>query len=155
EISHLYLNRLTKGIGLKLCLAFAQPYPVNKVQDFLFRGKEMSEKHIKFLMYRLEIKDFKTPWLPDVAISDSTTKTFSDKLIMFLMSQLMASGLGNYATAGAASQRSDLMVNYQRLSLEVSKIAKSGADIMIDHNWLEQPPGTKDRQKLAKNKEKG
>src|SRR5699024_12795419 len=98
---------------------------------------------------------FRSPQLPDVAISDSTTKTFSDKLIMFLTSQLMASGLGNYATAGAASQRSDLMVNYQRLSLEVSKLAKSGADIMIDHNWLEPPPGTKDRQKLAKNKEKG
>jgi len=155
EISHLYLNTMTNAIGIKLCLAFAQTSPVNKVQDFLIRGKEISQKHNKIFMDTLANNDIETPQLPDVAISDSTTKTFSDKLIMFLMSQLMASGLGNYATAGAASQRSDLMVNYQRLSLEVSKLAKSGANIMIDHNWLEQPPGTKDRQKLAKNKEKG
>lgn len=155
EISHLYLNTMTNTIGIKLCLAFAQTSSLKKVQDFMIRGKEISQKHNKIFMDILANNDIETPQLPDVAISDSTTKTFSDKLMMFLMSQLMASGLGNYATSGAASQRSDLMVNYQRLSLEVSKLAKSGADIMIDHNWLEQPPGTKDRQKLAKNKEKG
>src|SRR5699024_6249711 len=118
-------------------------------------GNEISQKHNKIFMDTLENNDIETPQLTDVAIRDSTTKTFSDKLIMFQMSQLMASGLGNYATAVAASQRSELMFNYQRLSLEVSMLAKSGADIMFDHNWLEHPPGTKDRQKLAKNKEKG
>src|SRR5699024_10958647 len=151
----LYLNTMTNAIGIKLCLTFAQTSPVNKVQDFLIREKEIFKKHNKIFMNTLSNKDIQTAQLTDVAISYATSKTFTDKLIMFLMSQLMASGLGNYATAGAASQRSDLMVNYQRLSLEVSKLAKSGADIMIDHNWLEQPPGTKDRQKLAKNKEKG
>src|SRR5699024_5290737 len=99
--------------------------------------------------------DIETPQLPDVAISDSTTKTFSDKLIMFLMSQLMASGLGSYATTRAASQRSDLMVNYQRLSLEESKLGKRGAHKMIEQNCPEQTTGKKDRQILANNKEKG
>src|SRR5699024_9528769 len=89
------------------------------------------------------------------AISDSTTKTFSDKLIMFLMSQLMASGLGNYATAGAASQRSDLIVNYQRLSLQVSKLAKSVADIMIEHDWREHPRGTLEGHIVAKHRDYG
>jgi len=37
--------------------------------------------------------------------------------------------------------------------MDVSRLAKSGADIMIKHNWLEQPPGIKDREKLARNKQ--
>ncbi|SFM13594.1 Protein of unknown function [Gracilibacillus orientalis] len=91
--------------------------------------------------------------MPDFGVSDSTTQTFSDKLMMFHMSLIVSAGVGNYATAAAASQRSDLMVDYERLSLEVSRLAKSGADIMIKNNWFEQPPGTKDREKLARNKE--
>src|SRR5699024_7547511 len=119
----------------------------------MLRSKEVSQKHIKVFADTLLNNDIETPHLPDVSVSNSTTQTFSDKLMMFHMSLLMAAGIGNYATAGAASQRSDLMLNYERLSLEVMRLAKSGADIMIKHDWLEQPPGTKDREKLAKNKE--
>jgi len=61
----------------------------------------------------------------------------------------------NYSTAAAASQRSDLMINYERLSLEVTRLAKSGSDVMIKHGWLEQPPGVKDPEKLARDKLKG
>ncbi|WP_163583098.1 DUF3231 family protein [Gracilibacillus saliphilus] len=154
EISHLYMNIETNTIGLKLCLSFAQTSPTKEVQDFMLRAKKVSQKHIKVFTDTLLENDIDVPEVPDLAISDSTTKTFSDKLIMFHMSLLMSAGIGNYATAAAASQRSDLMVDYERLSLEVSKLAKSGADIMIENNWLEQPPGTKDREKLARNKEK-
>lgn len=154
EISHLYLNTMTNTIGIKLCLAFAQTSPYKEVQDFLLRSKEVSQKHSKIFIDTLLKDEIETPQLPDVAISDSTTQTFSDKLIMFLLSLLIASGIGNYATAAAASQRSDLAINYERLSLEVSRLAKSGTDIMIKHNWLEQVPGIKDREKLARNKEK-
>jgi hypothetical protein len=70
--------------------------------------------------------------------------------MMFHMSLISSAGIGNYAAAGAASQRSDLMANYERLSLEVARLAKSGADIMIKHKWLEQPPGVKDREQLAR-----
>lgn len=71
-------------------------------------------------------------FLPDLSISHSTTQTFSDKLIMSHMSLLSASGIGNYATAAAASQRNDLAMNYERLSVEIAAFAKSGADIMIN-----------------------
>ena len=154
EISHLYMNIMTNAIGVKLCLAFAQTSPSETVQDFMLRAKEVSQKHVKIFADTLTKNDIDAVQAPDIAISDSTTQTFSDKLIMFHMSLLISAGIGNYATAGAASQRSDLTINYERLSLEVARIAKSGADIMIDNNWLEQPPGTNNRDKLARNKGK-
>ncbi|QQK74885.1 DUF3231 family protein [Salicibibacter cibarius] len=155
EISHLYMNVLTNSIGMKLCIAFAQSSTHKEVQDFMLRGKDISKKHMKIFTDKLLEDEIEASHLPDVGVSDSTTPTFSDKLMMFLMSLLISSGVGNYATAAAASQRSDLVTDYERLSLENAKFAKSGADIMIKHQWLEQPPGTKDRDKLAKNKQEG
>ncbi|SDJ01456.1 DUF3231 family protein [Natribacillus halophilus] len=152
EISHLYINTLTNSIGMKLCIAFAQSSPRKEVQDFMLRGKDISKKHIKIFVDILLEDEIEAPSVPDVGVSDSTTPPFSDKLMMFHMSLLISSGIGNYATAAAASQRSDLVTDYERLSLESAKLAKSGADIMIKHQWLEQPPGAKDREKLAKNK---
>jgi Protein of unknown function (DUF3231) len=153
EISHLYMNVLTNSMGVKLSIGFAQTSPSKEIQDYMLRGKEISSKHIQIFADILLANDLATPRLPDVSVSNSTTKTFSDKLMMFHMSLLSAAGTGNYATAAAASQRSDLALNYERLSLEIAQYAKSGADIMIKHNWLEQPPGTKDREKLARKKE--
>ncbi|MGG1369498.1 DUF3231 family protein [Priestia megaterium] len=153
EISHLYMNVLTNSMGVKLSISFAQTSPSKEIQDYMLRGKDISNKHIQIFADILLENDLATPRLPDVSISNSTTKTFSDKLMMFHMSLLSAAGTGNYATAAAASQRSDLALNYERLSLEIAQYAKSGADIMIKHNWLEQPPGTKDREKLARKKE--
>ncbi|WP_087974639.1 DUF3231 family protein [Oceanobacillus rekensis] len=154
EISHLYTNIMTNVIGVKLCLAFAQTSPNKTVQDYLLRGKEISQKHIKIFVDTLMKENLDATQAADVAISDSTTQTFSDKLIMFHMSVLISAGIGNYAMAGAVSQRSDLMINYERLSIETARLAKSGADIMIDNNWLEQSPGIIDREKLARNKGK-
>lgn len=152
EISHLYLNTTTNSVGMKLCLAFAQSSPTKDVQDFMLRGNKISKKHIQIFADTLLKDNIEPPHLPDAAVSNSTTQVFSDKLMMFHMSLITSSGIGNYATAASASQRSDLMLNYERLSLEVARLAKSGADIMIKNNWLEQPPGTKNREKLAKNK---
>ncbi|ASK63881.1 hypothetical protein CFK37_17810 [Virgibacillus phasianinus] len=155
EISYLYMNVMTNSVGSKLCIAFAQTSPIKDVQEFMLRGKQISQKHIQIFVSKLLKDDIQTPQAPDVSVSNSTTKTFSDKLMMFHMSLISASGIGNYSTASSASQRSDLAINYERLSLEVARLAKSGADIMIKHNWLEQPPGVKDREKLAKSEEKG
>ncbi|RVT57205.1 DUF3231 family protein [Niallia taxi] len=153
EISHLFTNIQTNSIGIKLCLAFAQTTSIKEIQDFMFRGKEISDKHVSIFRQTLLDDNITTPGSPDVCVTSSTTRVYSDKLMMFHMSLLSAAGTGNYATAASASQRSDLALNYERLSLEIGKYAKSGADIMIKYNWLEQPPGTKNRKKLAQKKE--
>lgn len=153
EISHLYMNIQTNAIGSKLCLSFAQTSQNSEVQEYMIRGKEIANKHVKLFTSALEESDIVSPGSPNIDVSYSTSQTFSDKLMIFLISLLSAAGIGNYATAAAASQRNDLVLNYERLSLEIAQFAKSGADIMIKNNWLEQPPGLKDREKLVKEKE--
>lgn len=154
EISHLYMNVQTNIIGSKLCLAFAQNSPTKEVQKYMINGSEISEKHIKIFSSTLLDDNIQVPMGSDTAITNSTQQVFSDKLVMFHTGFLSAAGTGNYATAAAASQRSDLVANYERLSLEIGQFAKNGADIMIKNQWLEQPPGTVDKIKLAMKKNK-
>ncbi|MGK9185582.1 DUF3231 family protein [Priestia filamentosa] len=152
EISHLYMNSITNHIGSKLSLSFAQVSPQEETQNWMLRGRDISQKHMRVFTRILLDSDIESPISPDVAITDTTTPPFSDKLAMFHMAMLSATGTGNYATAASASQRSDLIINYERLSLEVALYAKDGADIMIKNQWMEQPPTTLDKEQLVKKK---
>ena len=153
EISYLYMNIKTNLIGTKLSLSFAQTSSRENIQKWMLRGRDISKKHVQIFTKTLVDNDTQAPISSDVAITDSTTPPFSDKLTMFHMGLLSAVGTGNYATAAAASQRSDLVLNYGRLSLEISQYAKDGADIMIQNGWIEQPPGTMDKENLTNKKE--
>ncbi len=150
EISHLTLNIQTNSIGLQIAAAFAQTARLKEVQEFMLRGKEISQKHVGIFTKTLLESNIQAVGSPNIAVYDTTKQIFSDKLMMFHMSLLSATGSGNYATAGVASQRTDVAASYQRLAVEIALYAKSGADIMIKHGWLEQPPGTTDRDALAK-----
>lgn len=154
EISYLHMNVRTNMIGGKLAISFAQVSAVEKVQNWMLRGRDITKKHIGIFAKILSDNDLLAPLSSDVSITDSTIPPFSEKLGMFLFAELCALGIGNYATAAGASQRHDLIVNYERLSLEVAQYAKDGAEIMIENGWLEQPPGTVDKEKLAKSKNK-
>jgi hypothetical protein len=139
-------------MGSKLAISFAQTSPRENIQKWMLRGSDISKKYVQVFTKTLLNNNISPPASSDISISDSTKPPFSDKLIMYHMSLLSAAGTGNYANAAAASQRSDLVLNYERLSLEIAQYAKDGADIMIKNEWLEQPPCTLDKEKLANNK---
>ncbi|WP_312094910.1 DUF3231 family protein [Niallia sp.] len=142
EVSHLFMNSQTNNMGVKITLAFAKTTTNKDVRAYMLRGKDISQKHLKLFMDALVDEGIQSPNSSEIGITDSTVRTFSDKLMMFHISLLSASGVGNYALAGGASQRSDLLLNYERLSMEIAQYAKDGADLMIENNWIEQPPPT-------------
>ncbi|MDU1848258.1 MAG: DUF3231 family protein [Niallia nealsonii] len=143
EVSHLYMNTQTNNMGLKITMAFAQTTTNKKVQAYMLRGRDISQKHLKIFTDTLINEGIQNPNSSDIGVTNSTVRTFSDKLMMFHIGLLSAAGVGNYAMAGGASQRSDLLLNYERLSMEIGQYAKDGADLMIENKWLEQPPPTK------------
>ncbi|MFP3886420.1 DUF3231 family protein [Priestia filamentosa] len=153
EISHLFMNIQTNIMGTKLAISFAQTSPREKIQKWMLRGRDISKKHVDIFTKILLENDIQPPVSSDVAITNSTTPPFSDKLTMFHMAFMSAAGSGNYATAAAASQRNDLILNYERLALEIALYAKDGADLMIDHAWMEQPPPTIDKDQLTNKKD--
>jgi hypothetical protein len=153
EISHLFTNIQTNLIGSKVALSFAQISPREDLQKFMLRGNDISKKHVQLFSSILLENNIQPAVTSDICITDSTTPPFSDKLSLSIMGLLTSAGIGNYATSAATSQRSDLVTNYERLSLEIAQYAKDGVYIMIENKWLEQPPGTIDKQKLTETKD--
>ena len=137
-----------------MALSFAQTSPRENIQKWMLQEEEILPKNMfNCLQKCLWITIYNHLYRQKVGSTDSITPPFSDKLTMFFMASLSVLGLGNFATSAATSQRSDLAVNYERLSLEVVQYAKDGADIMIQNGWFEQPPGTLDKEKLINKKE--
>lgn len=91
------------------------------------------------------------PMTYDQEVTDSTESPFSDKLMMFHFSLMIYAGVGNYGIAISESQRTDLVVDYSRFNMEVLKLSEDGASLLIENEWLEQPPMAANRRDLAKN----
>lgn len=148
EITHLCANLEANRVAQTLLTGFAQIAVSKKVSDFMTRGKEMTKKQVHLFSDILMEHDVPAPMEWDMDVSASTIPPFSDKLMMFHIAVLGASGLSNLATAAAASPRKDIAASYARLSAEIAKFNLDGAEIMIENGWLEQPPQTLDRKHL-------
>ncbi|WP_201712711.1 DUF3231 family protein [Rossellomorea arthrocnemi] len=152
EISHLFLNTETNLLVSMIATSFAQMAESEEVRKFMRRSQEIAQKHLNIFSDALINNDMQAPMSWDTNVKASTEPAFSDKLMMFHTTLISNAGIGNYGMAAAASMRADLALNYFRLILEVAELGKSGADIMITNGWLEEPPQSADRKKLAEDK---
>jgi len=149
EITNLYANIQTNQLGTSLATGFSQIAKSTKVKDYILRGKAIALKHIKVFSDYLVNSSLPIPMSFDQEVTDSTESPFSDKLMMYHFNLMIYSGVGNYGMAVSQSQRSDMAVDYSRLLAEVLKYGEDGINIMINNQWLEQPPLAIDRKKLA------
>ncbi|MFC0471751.1 DUF3231 family protein [Halalkalibacter kiskunsagensis] len=149
EITHVHANIETNIVGQALLVGLAQVAKSQKVRDYCSKGKEIAKKHVKLFSNILMDDDIPAPIPSDIVVSDSTVTPFSDKLIMFHSSLLISSSISNYATASAASLRTDINTTYIRLLTEIAKYANDGVNIMINNSWLEEPPQPANHEQLT------
>ncbi len=150
EVTHLFYNIQTNAIGKALITGFAQTTERKEIKDFFIRGKDIAQKHIESFGAFLQDEDLPVPMTWDAHISDSTVQVFSDKLLMYHVMAMIASGIGFYGAAMAASPRRDLAIKYATLIPEISLYLEDGASLMIKNGWMEEPPQANDRDKLIK-----
>ncbi|WP_299094222.1 DUF3231 family protein [uncultured Metabacillus sp.] len=150
EISNLYANFQRNALGIATLIGYSQIAKSKEVRQFLIRGKEIASKHCEVLGSILKEDDLPVPMGWDTEVTDSTTYTFSDKLMMFYTTALIALSVGYYGASIAGSPRRDLGTQYSRLISEILKYAEDGANIMIKNGWMEEPPRAIDRDELAK-----
>ncbi|WP_134701355.1 DUF3231 family protein [Ammoniphilus sp. YIM 78166] len=149
EITHLFNNTQTNIIGRALLIGFTQVAESKEVREILMRGVEMSKKHIELFSSLLIDENIPAAMTWDYGTTDSTDAPFSDKLMLFHTTALIAAGIGNYGAALAASPRRDIGALYYRLFMEVAQYAEDCANMMIKNGWLEQPPLAPDYKALA------
>lgn len=87
----------------------------------------------------------------DSEVTDSTLPPFSDKLMLFFISMLLSSAIGYYAEAMSFCQRRDLAANYAKMIAEIGVLAEDAMNLLIENEWMEQPPLATDHEDLAQN----
>lgn len=151
EISNLVFNALRNAIGQAVITGFSQVAKSKEVRRFFERGRNISSSHLDFFSTVLHdnfLSDGSLIMTTDV--TDSIEAPFTDKLMMFLITTLISSGIGQYGASLSMSPRRDLGANYTRLISQIATYADDGLEIMIKNNWMEQPPLAADRKDLAK-----
>lgn len=151
EITSLVANARHNALGQAVITGFAQVAKTKEVRDYFARGRDIAGKHFDIFGKLLQ-DDYIADGARNLTseVSDSTISPFSDKLMMFLVTTLNLSGIGQYGISMSASPRHDLGLTYTRLMAEVGKYANKGANIQIENSWMEQPPIAADRKNLAK-----
>ncbi|MFC5650730.1 DUF3231 family protein [Paenibacillus solisilvae] len=150
EIAHLFANAQTNGLGKTMLMGFNQVARSQEIRKYFSRGVDISTKHVKIFADILKDDELPVPMTWDSDVMDSTEAPFSDKLMLYHVSLLIAAGTGNYGIATAASPRRDVAANYIRLAAEIASYAEDGAKMLIEHGWLEEPPQAPDRKELMK-----
>ncbi|WP_411955554.1 DUF3231 family protein [Alkalibacillus sp. S2W] len=152
EITNLEGNYKRNALGTAILIGFSQVANSKEVREYCLRGKEIAKKHCEIFGSVLGDNDIDIPPTSETEVTDSTTYTFSDKLMMFYTTSLIAISVGYYGASMSMSPRRDVAVHYDRLIHETLLYAEDGANIMIKHGWLEEPPRALDREELAKKK---
>lgn len=148
EISDIFICELTNIFSKVLLTGYAQTAKSKQVRNYLNQGKNIASKHVEVFSGILQEDDLSAPPTWDSEVTDSTEPPFSDKLMMFHSRALSMGGIASYGGSLATVVRHDLVPQFTRLAAELGKYGDKGAEIMIEHKWLEQPPSAADRDKL-------
>lgn len=149
EISQLYANIQFNTIKYMLMMGFAQVAQQPKVKEYFLRGVKTNEEQSSRIhdMFRKEDMIVNIP--DQMTITDSTEAPYSDKLMLFHISNLSSAKVRNYGDSVAVSPRHDLSVLYGKLIAETGNFAEDCGNLLIEFGWMEQPPHAIDRHKLA------
>lgn len=154
EIMHFFNNMQRNSIGKTLLLGFAQTARLQEVRNYMARGSQIASKVVEFMAHILAEENIsKSPTL-DSEVLKSTTPPFSDKLMMFQVSMLSGMSLGYYGVALGTVTRRDLGSKFMRITAEAVQYAEDGANILIEHGWMEKPPSSIDNIEIAKTNKK-
>lgn len=140
EIAILFTNIQANILFKTLLSGFAQVAESEHVRELMIRGKSIADKHIEIFSSKLEEEGIPVATTWNTVVTDSTNSTFSDKLMLYHARVLIASLFGNYGTTLATSMRHDLQADLVRLAAELAKYGEDCTNLMIDNEWLEQPP---------------
>jgi hypothetical protein len=148
EVAHLYGCINNDVTSKALMLGFIQGAKRKRVKKYLERGIHLNQKHIDKLSEKLIEDNIPAPSLLDHLVTQSTTPVFSDKLMVFHKIDMFSMKIREYANGASLNGRRDIGVLYSKCQLDVSLFVEDGANILIDHRWMEQPPLMFNRRRL-------
>lgn len=149
EISRIFYNSQANALAKALLMGFSQVVNSKEVRENFIKGQKISKKFYKMFSNVLIEGDLTIPSTFDGEVLDSRESPFSDRLMMIHISLLNSYGLGILGLSLAQSQRVDLTTMFSRTMLEVLAYGNDCATVLINNEWLEEPPLSPDRKELS------
>lgn len=132
-------------IGILLLMGFIQVVKDKELKNYLIKGKELAQKQIDIFNKVLKDEEHLGNIPVSMEVKDSIISPFSDRLMMFMISSTITTGIYLAAYAVSVSMRKDLAAHYISIIIEIMKYGEEGLKIMVDRGWMEQPPQAFDR----------
>ncbi|MGO0063012.1 DUF3231 family protein [Brevibacillus fluminis] len=152
EITHLYDNIENNATSKAVLIGFSQVAKSNQSKAYFRRGLEIATKHYDTFSTIMQEDGLTAPPIIDQLVTTSTVSPFSDRLMLFHKLDMYAVRIRAYGNAISMCARHDVLAKYGRLLVEVGNYVEDGANILISHGWLEQPPQAIDRDALTSNR---
>ncbi|MDP4083467.1 MAG: DUF3231 family protein [Bacillota bacterium] len=146
EIVHLYDNIENNATSKALLLGFYQTVKDEKIKALFKRGLDMTDKTVKQCAEKLHLENLPTPSFIDHLVTTSTYPPFSDKIMLFHKVDMFSMKIRSYGNSLAVNGRRDISALYARNIINVGLFVDDGANILIDHGWMESPPKAYERR---------
>jgi hypothetical protein len=152
EIGDITFNMNKMHLHVALKVGFSQVAASDKVRKYIKRGMDISNKHIGTFLKIFSEEKLNSPVSWQSFVTDSTISPFSDKFMMYQVQLSTQLAMAFYGAALSVTSRRDLALQYGLLTAELANYGEDGANLMIDHGWMEEPPRATDRRALSKGK---
>ncbi|MDQ0255875.1 hypothetical protein J2S74_003259 [Evansella vedderi] len=149
ELTELFFNIERNFFGVVVLTGFSQVVEDKEIREYFIKGKDFAEKQAAILNEILKEEDLLGTTPVGMEVTDSTTAPFSDKLMLYMVTSLNSTAIGFMGFGLGTSMRRDLGAHYARIMMEIMKFSEDGANLMINRNWLEQPPQAPNRDSLV------
>ncbi|WP_248560162.1 DUF3231 family protein [Niallia sp. NCCP-28] len=149
EYGYIYHGIETNIVGMQMITGFAQCAKNPDIKKYFLKGKNLSKSILSEMGNMLINDDIYAPATSGGNITSSTESPFSDKLMMFCTYLMCNFSLGGQSFGAGFSLRNDVNLKLALLAKDVYEYTREGVMAMIDHGWMEEPPGM-DRDQLSK-----
>ncbi|MGG4380556.1 DUF3231 family protein [Priestia megaterium] len=148
ELTEIFFNIERNYFSMLLCMGLLQVIKDKEIKNYIKDGMEISEKQINFFNELLEKEELLGTVPVSMEVTNSTVSPISDKLIFALFNFLNSIDVTLIGHALSLSMRLDLATYYSKLIGEILIYADKGFNIMVNRQWLEQPPQAPNRKVL-------
>ncbi|MFJ8234281.1 DUF3231 family protein [Ureibacillus sp. NPDC094379] len=151
EITHLYDNIENNIASKALLLGFSQVAKEDKIRKYFIRGKELTNNHIEKSSEKLHESNLPSLKILDHLVSDSSIPPFSDKLMLAHKIEMFSMKIRTAGNGISLNGRRDIGKMYVSMLADLGLYVEDGFNIMIEHEWMEQPPMAINRDELTSN----
>lgn len=154
EIACVFASSQFCSVTEALITGLAQTRNLERVKDYLVRGRRLLKEHIEAFNNVLCKEDLNVPPTYETEIYNTNDSPYSDKIALYALFGTAAEILDMYSAGKLGSIRKDIVLLFTQLSAEISMYLKDGIDIAIDNGWMEEMPKGIDRGDLIESKDK-